>query len=54
VPELLATGIRLAASQLPHHQPEHQPVPRLAAEWHARYDEGENMTVGYSAPPPAL
>jgi predicted metal-dependent hydrolase len=54
VPELLATGARLVASQLPHHQPEHQPVPQLAAQWHTRYDEGENMTVGYSASPPAI
>jgi len=54
VKELLATGVRLVASQLPHHQPEHQPIPQLAAEWLARYDEGENMTVGYSAPRPAI
>jgi predicted metal-dependent hydrolase len=54
VKELLATGVRLVASQLPRHQPEHQPVPQLAGEWLDRYDEGENMTVGYRTPPPAI
>jgi predicted metal-dependent hydrolase len=52
--ELLATGGRLIASQLPHHRPEHQPIPQLAGEWHDRYDGGENMTVGYRTPTPAI
>jgi hypothetical protein len=52
--ELLATGVRLIASQLPHHRPEHQPIPQLAGEWHDRYDGGENMTVGYRTPTPAI
>jgi predicted metal-dependent hydrolase len=54
VKELLATGVRLVASQLPHHQPEHQPIPQLAREWLDRYDGGANMTVGYRTPPPAI
>jgi predicted metal-dependent hydrolase len=35
---------RLALSQFPYHNPEHQPLPQHALRWMREYDEGVDMT----------
>ena len=40
-----AFGITM--SQMPWHNPEHQPLPKYFDEWSARYDRGEDVTRIY-------
>ncbi|WP_328359232.1 metal-dependent hydrolase [Mycobacterium sp. NBC_00419] len=47
--ELLAALYGVARSQIPGHNPAHQKLPALAAEWLARYDAGYDVTRWYSA-----
>ena len=34
----------ITMSQMPWHNPEHQPLPEYFNEWSARYDRGEDVT----------
>jgi hypothetical protein len=34
---------------LPNHDPDHQPLPRFADQWLARYARGEDVTHWYSS-----
>jgi predicted metal-dependent hydrolase len=43
--ELKAMAKNLLRSQMPHHDPEHQPLPAFAAEWFDAYDRGIDMTA---------
>ena len=36
---------REAKAQTPHHDPEREPLPTWADEWHAAYDAGEDITT---------
>lgn len=46
----LATMIaRLGMSQLPFHNPQHQPLPAWAGVWRRRYDEGADMAHAIGA-----
>jgi predicted metal-dependent hydrolase len=47
--EQLAANLRILRSQTPRHDPEHQPLPELAAEWIARYDRGDDVAHWYSS-----
>jgi len=49
--EQLAANFRMLASQSPHHDPQHQPLPPFAAEWIARYDREENVSRWFSSQP---
>ncbi len=40
---------RLAASQLPNHDPEDQPLPEFAATWAQRYERGDDVSHWYSS-----
>jgi hypothetical protein len=44
-----AVGYGLLRSQIPGHNPAHQKLPALAAEWLARYDAGYDVTRWYTA-----
>ena len=37
-------NLGILRSQLPHHDPEHQPLPEFAAAWFEAYDAGIDMT----------
>ena len=37
----------ITMSQMPWHNPEHQPLPKYYDEWSARYDRGEDVTRVY-------
>lgn len=37
----------LLASQMPYHDPEHQPLPAFADEWFAAYDDGADVVRWY-------
>ena len=55
VSHVLGIGLALAAlsgivrSQIPGHNPEHEKLPELAAEWFERYDAGYDVTHWYTA-----
>jgi predicted metal-dependent hydrolase len=51
--EMLVLVYRLLLSQVPHHRPARQPIPRFADTWFERYAEGYNVTRFYSAIRPA-
>jgi predicted metal-dependent hydrolase len=51
--EMLVLVYRLLLSQVPHHRPAREPLPRFADTWFARYAEGYNVTRFYSATRPA-
>lgn len=40
---------RFLASQVPHHDPEHQPLPRFADLWLERHARGEDVVRWYSS-----
>lgn len=44
-----AASLRIVMSQLPSHDPEHQPLPALAARWLERYARGDDITRWYSS-----
>lgn len=44
---------RFLASQVPNHDPEHQPLPRFADLWHERHARGDNVVRWYSSGPAA-
>jgi predicted metal-dependent hydrolase len=46
--KLYASG-RVLLSQTPFHKPEHEPLPRFADEWFARWDDGGDVVHWYSA-----
>jgi hypothetical protein len=39
----------ITMSQMPWHNPEHQPLPEYFHEWSARHDRGEDMRYTYGA-----
>jgi predicted metal-dependent hydrolase len=39
----------IVRSQMPNHDPAHEKLPALAAEWFARYDAGYDVTKWYTA-----
>jgi predicted metal-dependent hydrolase len=43
----LRSMLGITLSQMPWHNPEHQPLPEYFHEWSARYDRGEDMTRAY-------
>ncbi len=45
----LRTNLRILASQVPNHDPEHQPLPPFAAEWMARYERGDDVSRWFSS-----
>jgi len=47
--EMLILVYRLVLSQVPHHRPAREPLPRFADTWFERYAEGYNVTRFYSA-----
>jgi predicted metal-dependent hydrolase len=47
--EMLILVYRLLLSQLPHHRPAREPLPRFADTWFRRYAEGHDVTRFYSA-----
>lgn len=47
--ERRAASWRLLRSQLPNHDPEHQPLPAFAARWLARYARGDDVARWYSS-----
>jgi predicted metal-dependent hydrolase len=47
--EMLILVYRLLLSQVPHHRPAREPLPRFADTWLERYAEGYNVTRFYSA-----
>lgn len=47
--ELIRMAIGLIKSQVPGHDPTHQPLPKLAAEWMAAYDEGRDVSTWYAS-----
>jgi predicted metal-dependent hydrolase len=51
--EMLILVYRLLLSQVPHHRPAREPLPRFADTWFERYAEGYNVTRFYSAIRPA-
>lgn len=44
-----AASQRIVMSQLPNHDPEHQPLPAFAARWLERYARGEDVVRWYSS-----
>jgi predicted metal-dependent hydrolase len=51
--EMLTLVYRLLLSQVPHHRPAREPLPRFADTWFERYAAGHDMTRFYSATRPA-
>jgi predicted metal-dependent hydrolase len=51
--EMLVLVHRLLLSQVPHHKPAGEPLPRFADTWFAAYDRGVDVTRYYSATPAA-
>jgi predicted metal-dependent hydrolase len=51
--EMLILVYRLLLSQVPHHQPAREPLPRFADTWFERYAQGYDITRFYSAIRPA-
>ncbi|GIE36198.1 hypothetical protein Ait01nite_092430 [Actinoplanes italicus] len=47
--EMLVLVYRLLKSQVPHHRPQHEPLPAFAAGWFAAYDRGLDLSRYYSA-----
>lgn len=47
--ELLRMAWGLLRSQTPGHDPEHQPLPRFAVEWHDAYEGGRDVSNWYAA-----
>jgi predicted metal-dependent hydrolase len=47
--EVRQANLRLLASQTPHHDPAHQPLPSFAQRWITRYDRGEEVARWYSS-----
>lgn len=46
--ELAMMFYRLLKSQVPHHQPAHEPLPRLADQWFAAWQAGRDITRYYT------
>jgi predicted metal-dependent hydrolase len=51
--EMLVLAYRLLLSQVPHHRPAREPLPRFAGTWFERYAAGCDVTRFYSSPGPA-
>jgi hypothetical protein len=49
VREQLVALSGIVRSQIPGHNPEHEKLPALAAEWFERYDAGYDVTHWYTA-----
>jgi hypothetical protein len=49
IKERLGTLQRLLASQTPYHDPMHQPLPELAAQWTAGYERGGDVSNWFSS-----
>ncbi|BCJ41225.1 hypothetical protein GCM10010168_44770 [Actinoplanes ianthinogenes] len=47
--EMLVMAYRLLLSQLPHHRPARQPLPRFADVWFRCYADGRDVTRFYTA-----
>ncbi|MFT5221851.1 MAG: putative metal-dependent hydrolase [Glaciecola sp.] len=47
--ELIRMAIGLVKSQVPGHDPTHQPLPAFADEWFAAYDEGREVATWYAS-----
>ncbi len=47
--EMLAALVGIVRSQIPGHDPAHEKLPALAAEWFKRYDEGYDVTKWYTS-----
>jgi len=47
--EKRAAGRRVLLAQLPHHDPEHQPLPEFVDTWTMRYQAGEPVDRWYSS-----
>ncbi len=47
--ELLRMAIGLVKSQVPGHDPTHQPLPEFADEWLGAYDEGRDVAHWYAS-----
>jgi Predicted metal-dependent hydrolase len=47
--QLAAMLWRLALSQVPNHDPEHQPLPAFAGEWFDAYEAGRDVTHWYGS-----
>jgi hypothetical protein len=45
----LRSGLGIVNSQLPWHNPMHQPLPNYYDEWSRRYESGENMSNFYGS-----
>jgi len=48
-PEMVVLLYRLLRSQVPHHQPVHEPLPAFADTWFRAYDSGADVSRFYSA-----
>jgi predicted metal-dependent hydrolase len=51
--EMFILAYRLMLSQVPHHRPAREPLPRFADSWFERYDAGYDITRFYSSTRPA-
>lgn len=47
--QILVAAGRVLMSQTPYHKPEHEPLPRFADQWFARWKRGEDVTRWYTA-----
>ncbi|MGK2869293.1 MAG: metal-dependent hydrolase [Mycobacterium sp.] len=47
--EMAAAMVGIVRSQIPGHDPEHETLPALAAEWFDRFDAGYDVTNWYTA-----
>jgi predicted metal-dependent hydrolase len=47
--ERLTTAYRIVLSQLPSHDPAHEPLPAFAEGWCRRYDDGADVAHWYSS-----
>jgi predicted metal-dependent hydrolase len=47
--EMLVMAYRLVLSQVPHHKPAREPLPRFADKWFSSYAKGHDVTRYYSS-----
>jgi len=47
----MRSALGILASQLPFHDPIHQPLPKYYDEWIGKYSAGEDVTRLYGQPP---
>ena len=47
----MRSAIGILRSQLPWHDPTHQPLPRYYDEWIGQWQAGEDVTRLYGQPP---